>query len=896
MAILYLIDGSAYIYRAYHAIAPLSNSTGLPTNAVYGFTTILRRLVKEREPAYVAVAFDTKGPVFRHLLYKDYKANRPPMPEDLVEQLAYIRRTVSAYGMLALEQEDQEADDLIASAARRMAALGHEVVVISGDKDLLQLVSPQITMWDPMKNTLMGEAEVVGKYGVGASGLLDFFALTGDSSDNVPGVPGIGPKTAEKFMVEYGSLEQLYGAAPTLKKSKVVESLLAHREQAFLSRDLVRLNSAAPVPEQLESYRWPGPDSEALRALWTELEFYSLLKDLPEQRQQLDTSAFSLISTEAELQQLVQRLQHESLVVLDTETDGLDPLHANLVGISLASSEEAAWYLPCGHRDADGKLLPNQLSIVQLVEALRPVLSKPGCTKLGHNLKFDLAILAAPQNGGLQMAGPLYDTMVGAWLLNPERRSLKLDDLVGELGFAMTSFSSVTGDDKAADAFARVGLEAARNYSCEDVAAASRLYKHQQPQLAAMGLDKLMTEVECPFIPVLAAMEEVGVAVDKQLLTELGQEFSSRLQVIEERIYTEAGEAFNISSPKQLGEILFERLGLPKGRKTKTGWSTDVKVLESLARDHALPAQVLEYRNLAKLKNTYVDKLLELQEPSTGRVHSSFNQCGTATGRLSSSNPNLQNIPIRTEEGRRIRSAFVAKPGSMLLSADYSQIDLRVLAHYSEDPELTAAFHAGADIHRRTAAEVFFVAPELVTGEMRRVAKTINFGIVYGMSSFGLANQLELSRREAQIFIDRYFAHFSGIKKFMEEVVEQARQDGYVSTLSGRRRFLPDLASKNRAQREFAERTAINTPIQGTAADIIKLAMLRLHQALVERRLATRMILQVHDELVFEVSPAELEEVAGLVRSTMEAAMPLKVPLVVNLHQGKNLDKEEMLV
>ncbi|NLZ18343.1 MAG: DNA polymerase I [Desulfobulbaceae bacterium] len=895
MAILYLIDGSAYIYRAYHAIAPLSNSTGLPTNAVYGFTTILRRLVKEREPAYVAVAFDTKGPVFRHLLYKDYKANRPPMPEDLVEQLAYIRRTVSAYGMLTLEQEDQEADDLIASVARRMAALGHEVVMISGDKDLLQLVSPQITMWDPMKNTLMGEAEVVGKYGVGSSGLLDFFALTGDSSDNIPGVPGIGPKTAEKFMVQYGNLEQLYEAAPTLKKSKVVESLLAHREQAFLSRDLVRLNSAAPVPELLENYRWSGPDPEALRALWTELEFYSLLKDLPEKRQQLDTSTFGLVRSETELQQLAQRLQRESLVVLDTETDGLDPLHANLVGISLASSEEAVWYLPCGHRDAEGKLVPNQLSITQVIEALRPVLNQPGCTKLGHNLKFDLAILAAPQNGGLQVAGPLYDTMVGAWLLNPERRSLKLDDLAGELGFTMTSFSSVTGDDKAADAFARVGLEAARNYSCEDVVAALKLYTYQQPQLAAMGLDKLMTEVECPFIPVLAAMERAGVAVDTQLLNELGQEFSARLQVIEERIYTEAGEAFNISSPKQLGEILFERLGLPKGRKTKTGWSTDVKVLESLAKDHTLPALVLEYRNLAKLKNTYVDKLIELQEPSTGRVHSSFNQCGTATGRLSSSNPNLQNIPIRTEEGRRIRAAFVAKPGSMLLSADYSQIDLRVLAHYSEDPELLAAFHAGADIHRRTAAEVFFVAPELVTGEMRRVAKTINFGIVYGMSSFGLANQLELSRREAQIFIDRYFAHFSGIKKFMENVVEQARQDGYVNTLNGRRRFLPDLGSKNRAQREFAERTAINTPIQGTAADIIKLAMLRLHQALVERRLATRMILQVHDELVFEVPTAELEEVATLVRSTMEAAMLLKVPLVVNLHQGKNLDKEETL-
>ncbi len=893
MATLYLIDGSAYIYRAYHAIAPLSNSTGLATNAVYGFTTILRRLVKERAPSYVAVAFDTKGPVFRHLLYKDYKANRPPMPEDLAEQLGNIRKTVAAFGMLALEQGDQEADDLIASATRCMAAQGHEVVIVSGDKDLLQLVSPQVTMWDPMKDTLMDESAVAGKYGVGPERLLDFFALTGDSSDNIPGVPGIGPKSAGKFIAEYGNLEQLYAAAPSLKKSKMVESLLSHREQAFLSRDLVRLNTAAPVPEQLENYQWPGPDQDALRALWTGLEFHSLLKDLPEKREQLATAGFQLVQTEAQLEALGQRLQDEPILALDTETDGLDPLHARLVGVSLAISEDAAWYLPCGHRDQDGELLPNQLQPSQVAEALRPLLAADTSIKVGHNLKFDLAILAAEHNGGLELAAPLYDTMVGAWLLNPERRSLKLDDLAGELGFAMTSFAEVTGGDKAADAFCLVSLEAARDYSCEDVAAAIKLYRHQEPQLNAMGLSELMSEVECPFIPVLAAMEKAGVVVNQHLLAALGEEFSGRLQRIEEKIHTEAGEVFNISSPKQLGEILFERLGLPKGRKTKTGWSTDVKVLESLAAGHALPALVLEHRNLAKLKNTYVDKLIELQDPVTGRVHSSFNQCGTATGRLSSSNPNLQNIPIRTEEGRRIRAAFVAKPGSVLLSADYSQIDLRVLAHYSEDSELVAAFQAGADIHRRTAAEVFFVSPELVTSEMRRVAKTINFGIVYGMSSFGLANQLELSRREAQIFIDRYFTHFPGIRRFMEGVVEQARADGYVTTLSGRRRFLPDLASKNRAQREFAERTAINTPIQGTAADIIKLAMLRLHQQLKEQNFAGRMILQIHDELVFEVPMAELEDVAALVRSTMETAMPLRVPLVVNLQYGSNLDKDE---
>lgn len=896
MATLYLIDGSAYIYRAYHAIAPLSNSSGQPTNAVYGFTTILRRLVKEREPLYAAVAFDTRGPVFRHELYREYKANRPPMPEDLAEQLPFIHRTVGAYGMLILEQSDQEADDLIASATRCAVGQGHTVVVVSGDKDLLQLVAPQVSMWDPMKNVLMDEAAVLAKYGVGPGQLLDFFALTGDSSDNVPGVPGIGPKSAGRFMAEYTSLERLYEVAPSLKRSKAVETLLAHREQAFLSRDLVRLNRSAPVPESLEHYRWPGPDVDALRALWSELEFHSLLKDLPKTRRSLDTSAFTLVQTSSALQALMQRLQTEPLMVLDTETDGLDPRHARLVGVSLAVSEEEAWYLPCGHRDESGRLLPGQLEPEQLADALRPLLDAPERRILGHNLKFDLAILAAPHNGGLRVRAALYDTMVGAWLLDPGRRSLKLDDLAGELGVAMTSFSAVTAQDKAADAFSRVGLEAARDYSCEDVVATLRLYRHQEPQLAAMGLADLMHEVECPFIPVLVAMETAGVMVDADFLIVLGEEFSQRLQRIEERIYGQAGERFNIASPRQLGEILFERLGLARGRKTKTGWSTDVKVLEALAREHALPGLVLEYRNLAKLKNTYVDRLVKLREPASGRVHSSFNQCGTATGRLSSSSPNLQNIPIRTEEGRRIRAAFVAPPGSVLLSADYSQIDLRVLAHYSEDAELIAAFRAGADIHRRTAAEVFFVSPDLVTAEMRRVAKSINFGIVYGMSSFGLANQLELSRREAQIFIDRYFAHFPGIKCFMEQVVAQARIDGYVSTLTGRRRFLPDLNSKNRVQREFAERTAINTPIQGTAADIIKLAMLRLHQSLTAQGLHTRMIVQVHDELVFETPLDELDTVRALVKTTMETAMPLRVPLVVNLHQGENLDKAETAV
>lgn len=708
----------------------------------------------------------------------------------------------------------------------------------------------------------------------------------------MPGVPGIGPKTAARFIAEYGTLEVLYAAAPGLRQSRAVTSLLEHREQAFLSRDLVRLNTRAEVPRELAAYAWPGPDTEALRALWTRLEFQTLLKELPGQRQTMDKSGFRLVTDGAELRALVQRLMPEPVLAVDTETTGLDPRRDTLVGVSLALDEKNAWYLPCGHKDPSGARLPGQLEPDALAAALAPLLANPQSLKVGHNLKFDLAMLAAPQNGGIALSGPLYDTMIGAWLLNPERRSLKLDEVAGELGLAMTSFAEVTDGDKAADAFCRVSLEAARDYSCEDAAVALALYHAQQPQLEAAGLTAQMREVEAPFILVLAAMERAGVAVDAALLTRLGAEFGQRMAEIEAQIYTAAGAPFNVASPKQLGEVLFEKLALPHGRKTKTGWSTDVKVLEKLALEHELPALVLAHRNLAKLKNTYVDRLLELREADTGRVHSSFNQCGTATGRLSSANPNLQNLPIRTLEGRRIRAAFVAPPGAVLLSADYSQIDLRVLAHYSQDAELLAAFRSGADIHRETAAEIFGVMPELVTGEMRRVAKSINFGIVYGMSSFGLARQLEVGRREAQGFIDRYFTHFPGIRAFMERVIAEAHAQGFVSTLAGRRRYLPDLQSKNRAVREFAERTAINTPIQGTAADIIKIAMLRLQARLAAEKLASRMVLQIHDELVLEMPEAELETLAVLTRETMEQAMALAVPLVVNISSGPSLDRD----
>jgi DNA polymerase-1 len=635
-----------------------------------------------------------------------------------------------------------------------------------------------------------------------------------------------------------------------------------------------------------------APKTEELRALLTELEFFTLLKsDVPAAA--MSTTGFALISSREELARLAEELKAAEYLVIDTETSSLDPLTAELVGLSLCIDTEQAWYLPCAHRDQHGQLLPNQLALQDILDCIGPLLTDPARPKIGHNLKYDYAILAAPQNGGLRLAGPLYDSMIGAWLLEPGRHSYKLDDLCQELGFKLTAFSEAVAGDKAADAFCRVPLETARDYSCEDVHGSLRLFLEQRPELERQGLWQLFAEVEAPLIPVLAAMEHVGIRIDQEMLGQLAAELGGQLGLLEEEIYRLAGHPFNISSPQQLAEVLFEELHLPKGRKTKTGYSTDVRVLEKLAWRHELPALLLRWRNLAKLKSTYIDRLPEHVSPVSGRIHSSFNQCGTATGRLSSSNPNLQNIPIRTEEGRRIRAAFVAQEGCLLLSADYSQIDLRVLAHCCQDPALLAAFRNNEDIHGQTAAELFRVAPSMITPEMRRIAKSINFGIVYGMSSFGLSEQLGISRREAQNFIDRYFEQYPGIKTFMETVIAQARKDGYVSTLLGRRRRLPEINTANRARREFAERTAINTPIQGTAADIIKLAMLKAHEELRERTLRTKLLLQIHDELVFEVPEDELETVSSLIVPLMESVLPLDVPLQVNARTGKRMDKGE---
>ena len=885
---VYLVDGSAYIYRAYHAVAPLTNSEGMPTHAVFGFMNILRRLLKEKKPQYLAVAFDMRGPVFRHEIYPEYKANRPPMPEDLAVQIPYIKELVRAMNIPCFETQGVEADDIIATAAKVLSGQGNKVIVVSGDKDLLQLVDDHVVMWDPMKNKIMDSAAIEEKYNVKPEQLLDCYSLMGDSSDNVPGVPGVGPKTAEKLINLHETLEGVYEALEGMKKSKLKERLGENKEKAFLSRDLIRLKYDVSVPSDLSGYLPQEPDDEKLNDLYTRLGFSSMVKEeskaLP-----VPTKGFKLVQTIDELQSVVDHITKAAFMVIDTETTSLDVSKATLVGISLCTDLESAWYIPVGHCSEDGSLLDGQLPQSTVLEMLTPLIESTELPKLGHNIKYDYSVLKKSCN--VIMQGALFDSMIAAYLVQPGRRSLKLDELCLEHGYCLTAFDQVVEDPKKENCFAYVDIEQACNYSCEDVYGALLLWQDYQPLLKELDQYDLFLNVETPLIPILADMELAGITVSDTVLGELEEEFQKELDTLQEEIHELAGYSFNIQSPKQLSVLLFEELELPHGRKTKTGYSTDMKVLEKLSHKHEIPAKIMRYRILAKLQSTYVKKLKKLINPISGRVHTSFNQTVTATGRLSSSNPNMQNIPIRTEEGNRIRKAFIPGDDFVFLSADYSQIDLRVLAHYSQDAALLHAFRNGDDIHSRTASELFAVSPLLLTSEMRRVAKSINFGIVYGMSAFGLSNQLDISRKEASRFIDKYFHMYGGVKEFMEKVVEQAGIDGYITTLLKRRRMLPEIKVKNKTRREFAERTAINTPIQGTAADIIKIAMIKVVPALKEEGLSARLLLQIHDELVFELPENELEATQKIVKTAMEDALVLDVPLVVNFEIGKSLAK-----
>lgn len=885
---IYLIDGSAYIYRAYYAVAPLSNSQGVATHAVLGFINMVKRLQKDKNPRFLAIAFDSKGKVFRHQIYDQYKANRPTMPEDLQVQVPYIKRFVEAAGIRLLEQEGVEADDIMATVAKKFGGGDFKIVLVSGDKDLLQLVDDGVTIFDPMKDKVFGQAEVKQKYDVEVEQLLDYFSLVGDSSDNVPGVPGVGPKTAAKLINSFGSLDGVYEGLDTMKKTKMREKIQNNKDQAYLSKTLIALKEDVELDLEPDLFAVGDGKDEDLAALYRELEFTSLLKGI-ESATRVDTENFITVQTANQLEMLMQELETAKLFAFDTETTSLDARRAVLVGLSCCTCLDRAYYIPLGHLDEEGNLREDQLPEDLVMHRLQQFLVSDSHLKIAHNLKYDFTVIK--NCWGIEPAGPLADTMIAAHLTEEGNRSLKLDTLCLARGLRMTSFDEVVRGDKRDNSFAFVDIDRATDYSCEDVYGTLFLWQELEESLREKGVAELFYQVEMPIVSVLVDMELAGIRVDNIVLQNLGSDFSQKINLLEEKIHGLVGHEFNINSPRQLGTVLFEELGLPHGRKTKTGFSTDVKVLQKLSGKHQIPALVLEYRSFAKLLSTYVEKLKNVQDVETCRVHSSFNQTVTATGRLSSSEPNLQNIPIRTEEGGRIREAFVPGEGLFFLSADYSQIDLRVLAHYSKDKALVSAFCEGEDIHTRTAAEIFSVSPLLVNSEMRRTAKSINFGIVYGMSSFGLSSQLDISRKEAQRFIDRYFGLYSGVKRYMEEIVDQARENGYVTTLLGRRRTVADINAKNRNQREFAERMAINTPIQGTAADIIKLAMLRCRDVLFEHGLAARMLLQIHDELVFELPEDELQISQGVIKQAMENALVLDVPLVVNFEVGRNLSK-----
>jgi DNA polymerase I len=883
-ATLYLIDGSAYIYRAFHAVRGLANSKGMPTNAIFGFTRMLIKLIQERSPQYMAMFFDAKGPTFRHEIYDLYKANRPPMPEELVGQLPWIKKVTDAFNIPIVEIPGYEADDLIGTCARLAEMAGFEVVMVTGDKDFVQLVTDKVSIWDPMKDRIIDQAAVRAEYDLAPEQTIDMMGLSGDTADNVPGVPGIGPKTALTLVRNYGSMEALYDQLDTLTAKKQREKLATHKEQAFLSRRLVTIDTQAPVELDPRDLKAVPPDEEALGRLFQELEFRQLQQEF-QQTAPEKPAVYAPVLTTAELEALIGRLEKCARFAVDTETTSQNPMEAVLVGISVALTPCEAFYIPVGHRYMGA---PEQLPREAVLDRLRPVLENPGIRKIGQNIKYDWTVF---RRHGVDLRGVDFDTMLASYLLNPSKRAHNLDQIALDyLGHKNITYAEVAGKGKKALTFDLVPLDQAVPYACEDADITLRAYEALRPQLAELGVMPLMERVEMPLVPVLMEMEMTGIRLDLAKLHQLSKSFGHQLRHLEEEIYAKAGERFNIQSSQQLGRILFEKLGLPTAKKTKkkTGYSTDVEVLTKLAENHELPAYILRHRSLAKLKSTYVDALIDQVDDETGRIRTSFNQTVAATGRLSSSDPNLQNIPIRTEEGLEIRKAFVPQPGWTLLSADYSQIELRILAHYADDPLFIESFRRGEDIHTRTASEVFQTPATEVTAELRRQAKAINFGIVYGMSAFGLSRELGITPRMAQIYIDHYFERYRGIKNYMAQAVDQARQTLRTSTLLGRVRLLPDIASSNVTVRQFAERTAINTPIQGTAADLIKVAMIQMAEAIRSRRLEARMLLSVHDEIVFEVPESELDTMKQLAPQVMENVWELKTPLKVNVAWGPN--------
>ncbi|MEP7052607.1 MAG: DNA polymerase I [Pseudomonadota bacterium] len=910
--VLYIVDLSSYVLRAYHAIAPLSSPSGEPTHAVHGTVSMLERLVRQCRPSLLAIAMDSGRATFRKQIYDAYKANRPPAPTDLKQQMQRCEQVVRAFNIPIFKQDGVEADDLIASAVRSAAEHNLRIVIVAADKDLMQLVSERTIMWDTMRDRVFGVSEVEERFGVRVDQLRDLLALTGDTSDNIPGVPSVGPKTAKDLLVEFGSLQGIYERIEELKKKGLKDKLIEHKEQAFLSQQLVTLKEDCPVLIDLEALRYGGRDTETLRALYAELGFQRQLQALGTPGEAPPLSAgqpvsasmgslppavikgaapvtpgaplgapeISVINNREELEQLAHALSAAGAFSIAVETNKPNTLRSVLVGVGLAWQPGKAVYVPLGHRYMG---CPKQVSLADLKQVLGPLLCDAGLRKSALDLKRVDVILS---HAGLPFAGYWFDATLAAYLLDPESRNDRDPLVQRELGVVATSYDSLTKKKRGQTLdFDEITIEDASQFVGASAVFSFHLQERLEPRLAEDGLDKLLREMELPLAALLARMEERGVLVDTEHLAGLGRECEREIQRLEADAHRIAGKAFNVNSPRQLETLLFDEIGLKPVRRTKTSRSTDADTLEALADLHPLPKVILEIRQVSKLKGTYIDALPQLLNPNTGRIHTSWEQAVAATGRLSSTDPNLQNIPIRTELGRKIRQAFVPPPGYQLVSADYSQIELRVLAHLSQDPVLLEAFRTGQDIHTRTALEIFELREEELTREHRTRAKAVNFGVIYGQGDSGLSKSLGIPRAEASSFIAAYFRRYEGVRRFMNETLERARAGEAVRSLLGRRRLLPTIRSANRAERLAAERIAMNMPIQGTAADLLKLAMLALKEPPTP---GARMTLSVHDELVFEVPEAEVPEAEAKIKAAMEHVFELLVPLTVEVGHGAN--------
>jgi DNA polymerase-1 len=915
-----LVDGSSYLYRAFHALPPLTNSRGVPTGAVKGVINMLRRLQKDYPESTVAVIFDAKGKTFRDELYPDYKANRPPMPDELRQQIEPIHNIIHAMGLPLLAIEGVEADDVIGTLAVQATAQQQPVIISTGDKDIAQLVNQHISLVNTMTDTVLDEQGVVDKFGIPPHLIIDYLALLGDKSDNIPGVPGVGEKTALALLQGLGGLDSIYNnlskvAELTFRGAKTMaDKLLEHRELAYLSYQLATIKTDVPMELSVDQLTNQPADNAALLTQFRAMEFKTWIRESEqlsegsdsqsgsaanqqsENQTQTETAIsgfnpaadYQTVLTEQQLAHWLQQLENCQLMAVDTETTSLDAMSAQLVGISIAVEAGQAAYIPFGH---DYLGAPQQLAKDHVLAVLKPILENPQIKKVGQNIKYDTSVLAQQ---GIELQGIAFDTMLESYVFNTVASRHDMDSLAEHyLGHKTTSFSDIAGSGAAQLTFNQIDLERAGPYAAEDADITLQLHRNLWAQVCAEPqLQSVFERIELPLIQVLSRIERAGALVDDTLLFQHSQELGERLIHLESRAWELAGQQFNLASPKQLAEILFEKLQLPVLKKTAKGApSTKEEVLQQLALDYPLPKVLIEHRSLAKLKSTYTDKLPTMINSATKRIHTSYHQAGTATGRLSSSDPNLQNIPARTSEGRRVRQAFVPAPGNKLIAADYSQIELRIMAHLSQDQSLLNAFDQGLDIHSATAAEVFGVALEQVTADQRRSAKAINFGLIYGMSAFGLARQLQIGRQQAAEYIDLYFQRYPGVQQYMDSIRHSAAEKGYVETYFGRRLYLPEINSNNAVRRQAAERTAINAPMQGTAADIIKLAMIDVDNWLESDKLESRIIMQVHDELVLEVPQRELDTVITGVREHMQSAADLKVPLVVDVGVGENWDQ-----